>query len=430
MFCRLWPMRCSVQGPKDQTARDRSAIRNYPLLLRRYARLLEIISELVSTHDIDSLLRHVVDAAVELTQCEAASLLLYDPKTQHLYFEAATGGMVTDLGRAAVPAENSIAGWVFTHRAPLLVDDAMADPRFFREVDLITAFRTRSVLGVPLLYKEDPLGVIEAVNKKEGAFAEEDVRILQTLAAQSAIAIENSRLFQQNDLIAEMVHELRTPLSALTAATHLLQRSDLPGDQRQSLAGTIYGEVRRLNEMTTDFLELARLESGRVRFVREPVHLGGLVGEVLELVRIQAEAEGVQILSELDTSLVPVPGDRNRLKQLLLNLLTNAIKYNQRGGKVFIRLARVDDRVELAVQDTGRGIPRESLPHIFERFYRVPEREGRVGGTGLGLAIAKRIVESHQGELRVESETGRGSTFTVSLPRVASGPETRPPPKP
>ncbi len=413
---------------RDQADRDRSAIRNYPLLLRRYGRLLEIISNVVSTHDLESLLRHIVDAAVELTECEAASLLLHDPKTHHLYFEAATGETVEQLGRAAVPAENSIAGWVFTHREPLLVNDALGDPRFFREVDLLTDFRTRSVLGVPLLHKGTPLGVIEAVNKRQGGFAEDDVRILQTLAAQSAVAIENSRLFQQNDLIAEMVHELRTPLAALTAATHLLQRPELPGDQRQNLGHTIYGEVRRLNEMATDFLELARLESGRVRFVREPVHLGGLVGEVLELVRLQAETEDVLLISDLDTTLAPVPGDRNRLKQLLLNLLTNAIKYNQRGGKVFIRLSRRDDRIELAVQDTGRGIPAESLPHIFERFYRVPEREGPGGGTGLGLAIAKRIVESHQGEIRVESIFGQGSTFTVSLPRAAlSSGDTRPP---
>lgn len=413
---------------RAQADRDRSAIRNYPLLLRRYGRLLEIISDVVSTHDLESLLHHIVDAAVELTQCEAASLLLHDPKTRHLYFEAATGDTVEQLGRAAVPAENSIAGWVFTHREPLLVNDALGDPRFFRDVDLLTEFRTRSVLGVPLLHKGMPFGVIEAVNKKEGGFAEDDVRILQTLAAQSAIAIENSRLFQQNDLIAEMVHEFRTPLAALTAATHLLQRSDIPGDQRQNLARTIYGEVRRLNEMATDFLELARLESGRVRFVREPVHLGGLVGEVLELVRLQAETEDVVLVSDLDSTLAPVPGDRNRLKQVLLNLLTNAIKYNQRGGRVFIRLARRDDRIELAVEDTGRGIPAESLPHIFERFYRVPEREGRGVGTGLGLAIAKRIIENHQGEVRVESAVGQGSTFTVSLPRspLPTG-DTRPP---
>lgn len=406
-----------------------TAIRNYPGLLRRYARLLEITTDIVSTLDLDSLLTNIVHAAQELTDSEAASLLLYDPQTKHLYFEAATNDLLEGLGQTAIPAENSIAGWVFTHSEPLVVRDAIRDPRFFREVDILTRFTTRSVLGVPLRTKEKTLGVIEAVNKRQGEFDEEDVRVLQALAAQAAIAIENSRLFQQSDLVAEMVHELRTPLGALTAAAHLLQRPDLPPDQIQSLSRTIRQEVERLNTMTTDFLELARLESGRVRFVREPVHLGGLVGECVELVRAQAEGAEVTITTDVDPTLEPVLGDRSRLKQVLLNLLTNAIKYNRPGGRVEIRLRREGDEVRLEVADTGVGIPPEALPHIFERFYRVPDQEGRAGGTGLGLAIAKRIVESHHGRIEVKSEPGVGSTFIVTLPATLPQDGTGPYPR-
>jgi signal transduction histidine kinase len=178
--------------------------------------------------------------------------------------------------------------------------------------------------------------------------------------------------------------------------------------------------------MTTDFLELARLESGRSRLTREPVELSGLVFETLEVVRPQLEAEQLTLATDVDRGLPPLQGDRNRLKQLLLNLLTNAIKYNQRGGRVEIRLRRQADEAILEVSDTGRGIPREALPHVFERFFRVPDQEGRVGGTGLGLAIAKRIAESHRGQIGVSSEIGRGSTFTVRLPLAAPPTETRP----
>jgi len=224
-----------------------------------------------------------------------------------------------------------------------------------------------------------------------------------------------------------MVHEFRTPLAALTAASHLLQRPDLPDDQRDKLSVTVQNEVQRLNEMSTDFLELARLESGRIRFVREPVHLGGLVGECLEIVRPQAEADHITIEPDIDSSLPPVQGDRNRLKQVVLNLLSNAIKYNHREGKIVVRLSREGEEFMLAVRDTGRGIPPESLPHLFERFYRVPDQEGHVGGTGLGLAIVKRILESQQGQVSVESEVGKGTTFTVRLPAsVGSAMETRP----
>ncbi len=388
----------------------------YPELIRRYARLLELATDLVSTLDLDALLDNIVQAARELTESEAASILLYDPQTHQLYFEAATDQPLNELGGTAVPADNSIAGWIFTHREPLLVEDAITDPRFFREVDILTRFQTRSVLGVPLRAKDKTLGVIEAVNKSAGTFDDGDIRVLEALAAQAAIALENSRLFQQSDLIAEMVHELRTPLSALTAAAHLLQRPDLKTDQRNQISRTIYDEVRRLNNMTSDFLELARLESGRVRFVREPVHLGGLVGECLAIVSPQADERSVRLVDDLDPSLSTVQGDRNRLKQLLLNLLTNAIKYNQPNGEVRVQVRRSGDAVVVKVKDTGRGIPAENLPFIFERFYRVPALDGLAGGTGLGLAIAKRIAESHQGVITVESEVGKGTTFTVQLP--------------
>jgi signal transduction histidine kinase len=399
-----------------QSERERSAIRNYPQLVKRYARLLEVSVDLASTLDLDVLLQHVVEAAKELTESEATSLLLYDPATRHLHFEAATGALFGSGDRIVVPMENSIAGWVFNRGEPLHVEDALADTRFYREVDVLTRFETRSVLCVPLRTQDKTIGVIEAINKVKGGYQEEDLRLLHALSSQAAIAIENARLFQQSDLVAEMVHELRTPLASLTAAAHLLKRKELPEDQRGRLSDTIYREVFRLNEMATDFLELARLESGRGRMVREPVHLGGLIQECLEIIRPQAESEGVLIESEAEATQSPVQGDRNRLKQIFLNLLTNAIKYNEPGGVVRVRISLDGDEAVTCVSDSGRGIPPESLPHIFERFYRVPDAGRSVAGTGLGLAIARRIAEAHHGTITVQSEVGKGSTFCVRLP--------------
>jgi len=413
-------------GP-GQTERERSAIRNYPQLLHRYARLLEVSVDLASTLNLDTLLQHIVEAAKELTECEATSLLLYDPTTLHLHFEAATGALFGGGDRIVVPMENSIAGWVFAHGEALHVEDALADPRFYREVDVLTRFETRSVLGVPLRTVDKTLGVIEAINKIHGVFLEEDKRLLISLASQAAIAIENARLFQQSDLVAEMVHELRTPLTSLTAAAHLLKRQELPEGQRGRLADTVYREIFRLNEMATDFLELARLESGRGRMVREPVHLGGLIQECIEIVRPQAEAEGVSLESEAETTQSPVQGDRNRLKQVFLNLLTNAIKYNRPGGQVRVQVFLEGNEAVTCVSDSGRGIPPDSLPHIFERFYRVPDPGRSVSGTGLGLAIARRIVESLHGTITVQSDVDKGSTFCVRLPTGSSlSPITRP----
>jgi len=401
-----------------KTPSTESAVRKYPRLLLRFQRLLDLTSDLASTFDLDTLLQRIVVAARELTDCEASSLLLYDQQSHSLYFEAATGALVGGVGQRAIPADNSIAGWVFTHGQPLLSDDVMSDQRFFREIDAVTRFETRSILGVPLKTKNKVMGVIESVNKVQGRFDEEDVQILQTLAAQAAIAIENSQLFKQSDLIAEIVHELRTPLASITAAAHLLQRPELPPERHRNLTHTMLSEVQRLNDLATDFLELSRLESGRVHIQREPVHLGGLVQECLEVVRPQAQSRQLELKTEMDPSIAPVRGDRRLLKQLLLNLLTNAIKYNRAGGQVVVSLRSAAAEVVMSVQDTGRGIDPGDVAHLFERFYRVREveAEGEVPGTGLGLAIARRIAESHQGVITVESQPGQGSTFSVHLP--------------
>ncbi len=412
-------MRCVLSSNR---AGPETAIRNYPKLLNRYQRLLELTSDLASTFDLDTLLQRIVVAARELTDSEASSLLLYEKQTHSLYFEAATGALVSGVGQRAIPADNSIAGWVFTHGEPIVSQDVINDPRFYREMDALTRFETQSILGVPLRTKDKILGVIESVNKTEGIFTDEDVQILQTLAAQAAIAIENSQLFLQSDLIAEIVHELRTPLAALTAASHLLQRAELPVDQRTKLSQTILHEVQRLNDLTTDFLELSRLESGRMHFKREPVHLGGLAQESLEVVRAQAESKEIELETEFDASLVPVHGDRKILKQLLLNLLTNAIKYSQPGAVVTVSLHSEGDEVLMEVRDTGRGISPEDQERLFQRFYRVADGEDDVQGTGLGLVIAKRIAESHAGSISVESALDEGATFTVRLP---VGPSTK-----
>ncbi len=404
-----------------------SAVRKYPKLLIRFQRVLELTSDLAAIFDLDTLLQRIVVAARELTDCEASSILLYDAQTHSLYFEAATGGLVSGVGQRAVPADNSIAGWIFSHGKPIVSDDVVNDARFFREIDVMTQFRTRSILGVPLKTKDKVLGVIEAVNKQEGSFDEEDVQILQSLAAQAAISIENSQLFKQSDLIAEIIHELRTPLASLTAAAHLLQRPELPQDRHQMLSQTVLTEVQRLNDLATDFLELSRLESGRVHITREPVHLGGLVQECLEVVRPQAGIKQVSLGTRIDPDLAPVLGDRSLLKQMILNLLTNAIKYNRKAGEVEVDVREENRTVVVSVRDTGIGIAQEDQARLFERFYRAHSTDEDIPGTGLGLVIAKRIAESHQGSIDVASELDKGSTFSVRLP-VGPPPEvsTRP----
>jgi len=389
---------------------------NYPVLVKRLERLMEISHGLASTLDLGRLLRKIVDAARELTDTEASSILLFDSASGELRFEATTNLRVGDLEGVAVPLQNSIAGWVVTHAQPLVVPNTVLDPRWNPTVDERTAFGTRSIIGVPLSARDQTLGVLEALNKRQGAFNDDDVTTLQWLAAQAAVAIVNARLFQQSDLVAEMVHELRTPLAALTASSSLLLRPELSEEQRREVVLTLQRETARLAQLTTDFLDMARLESGRVRFVYARFELEALLDECRQVVVSQAAERGITISIEAGAAMPALECDRDKLKQVILNLVTNAIKYNRPEGEVVIRAEASGPLFRIYVDDTGAGIPREVQGRLFDRFYRAPNVESMVAGTGLGLTIAKRIVEAMGGEIGVQSTLGRGSTFYFSIP--------------
>ena len=395
-----------------------TARRNYALLLARMQRLMEITRTLASTLDLDKLLRKIIEAANEVTGTEAASIMLIDPMTGELRFEAATNLRSSELKGIVIPLEGSIAGWIVRHSEPLVVPDTRQDPRWHQSVDETTSFITSSILGVPLLARDKTIGVLEAINKRQGAFSEDDVTLLQSLAAQAAVAIVNARLFQQSDLISEMVHELRTPLNALMATSHLLVRPELPEGRHRELVTTLQRETARLSQMTTDFLDMARLESGRIRFTSERFDLGELVRECVEVVRHQAEAHGIGMDTRIMPWLPALETDRSKLKQVILNLLTNGVKYNRDRGQITAAVEVASRQFRVSVTDTGKGIPAEAMPHVFEKFYRVPDSEGYASGTGLGLAVAKKIVEVLGGEIGVNSTVNVGSTFYITLPLI------------
>ncbi len=229
-------------------------------LLERYQKLIELSRDLTSTLDLSALLDHIVNAAANLCHAEAASILLYDEIHQQLYFQAASNLDAPKMKGLIVPVDNSIAGWIIRNQEAVIVCDAQNDPRHFGNIGKATNVETKSLLGVPLSTKDKSIGVLEAINKQHGDFSEEDKELLMALGSQAAIAIENTRLFQQSDLISELVHEIRTPLASLSAATHLLRRVELKEDLRESIMETMEQEIQRLATLTTAFLDFARLE--------------------------------------------------------------------------------------------------------------------------------------------------------------------------
>lgn len=396
----------------------------------RFELLLEISAKLSSTLHLDDLLLMVMDVATELTDTQRASILLVDNSTGNLHFAASTDGEVpSDI---AVPLDSSIAGWVVRHGRTVILGDVQTDDRHFGTVDEQMALVTRSMLAVPLITKKGVIGALEVLNKRDDApYTGQDVAVMEALASQSAVAIMNASLFHQSDLLAEIMHEIKTPLMAITSASELLTRPQLPTEKHGELIGMIKKESLRLSQMTKDFLEFARLESGRERLSREPIDLVKVVEDVVQLTGAQADERHIGIVTELASEL-PKPagesflvGDSDRIKQVLLNLVSNAIKYNIEGGRITIAVSRNTaaaggQQISLRVSDTGRGISSEDIDHLFERFYRIPGSERISEGSGMGLAIANKIVEEHGGRIVVTSELGKGTDFVVNLPLSAS----------
>jgi signal transduction histidine kinase len=384
----------------------------------RLERIIEVSKVINSTLNLEPLLHNIIQIATELTTTEASSILLLDKKTGELHFEAATGVKGQEVKPIVVPLDNSIAGWVVKEGEPLLISDVQKDPRHYHQVDDTTQFSTRSILGVPLRVKDKVIGVLEVLNKVDDKeFTQDDVETLTILAAQAAISIENARLFQQSDLLSEVVHELRTPLTSIRGFSQmLLFAEDIDQGQKLEFAETIYREATRLGQIVNDFLDLARLESGRAHIAQEPVNMGEVISETLAILQPQAAERQVSIALQIPETLPTIIGDPARLKQVVVNLVSNAVKYNQKGGRVDIEVQVGEDEFNVAVRDTGRGIAEEDLPHIFEKFYRVDDPEQQSKGTGLGLSIAKHIVEVHGGTMSFQSVWGQGSTFAFTLP--------------
>lgn len=394
-------------------------------LAERVARaeaLIVLSRVLTSTLNLPTLLTLITNAARDITHTEASSILLLDKKSGELYFEAATGGS-TAIKRVIVPIDSSIAGQVCKTGQPIMIADVHQDSRHYKQADVQSSFTTRSLLAVPLKVKDKIIGVLEAVNKQDGeSFSAEDTETLTTLAAQAAVAIENARLFEQSDQIAEMVHELRTPLTSIVAYGELLQRPEIKPELVQQFARTIHNEAQRLTQLVNDFLDLARLESGRTRLSCERVRVLDLIRKAIEVVQPRASERSITIQAEIPDTVPDLMGDPQRLTQVLINLLGNAVKYNRSGGSVSVGARADGGYVTIQVRDTGRGIAEKDLAHMFEKFYRVTDSEGWTQGTGLGLSIVKQIVEAHGGQISIQSVLGVGTTVTFTLPVAGPGP--------
>jgi signal transduction histidine kinase len=404
--------------------------------IRRLNRLVEVSLAINSTLELRPLLNVIMDYAAEITGSESASVMLYDRKTNELHFVASTtdSPVAKDLLKIPVPLDGSVAGTVLRENAILALDDVSSDPRHFRQTDTKTGFVTRSVLGVPMRYRDQTMGVLEAVNKKVGGWSEDDQHNMSVLAAQAAVAIQNARLIQQlqkaydeldqidklkNDFIAIASHELRTPLSVILGYATFL-KEDAQAEVSEH-AAAVLNSALRMRTLIEDMTNLRYLKLGQTELEREHIPLAAIFQATYNDVESLVEARGhILRVNKPEMSLVVVV-DRIKVGMALTNLLNNAIRFTPSGGTITLSYRRKPREVWITVEDSGIGIPQDQLTRIFDEFYQVEDHmTRRHGGMGLGLSIAKGLIEAHGGRIWAESAGhNQGSTFYISLPLVS-----------
>jgi signal transduction histidine kinase len=322
----------------------------------------------------------------------------------------------------------------------------------YQEPSGIWSAETRSVLAIPLLVGQETLGVIDLRSNTINRFTEDEVRIHTTLAAQVAVALKNAYLYAnqletaeklrevdrlKSEFLASMSHELRTPLNSIIGfADVLLEGIDGPlTDRMQEDVTLIRDSGRHLRTLIGDMLDLSKIEAGMMELRYEEVDLADVAREMVANTRSLAHGKNLEVEYRLDPNLDAIEVDRTRFKQILLNLMGNAVKFTEEGS-VTLSIQDQNENLLVGVSDTGIGIKVEDMPLVFEQFRQIDgDLTVQRGGTGLGLPISRRLVELHRGEMWVESEPGAGSTFWFTIPkkkprprkkRTGTSPFTRP----
>jgi signal transduction histidine kinase/ActR/RegA family two-component response regulator len=321
----------------------------------------------------------------------------------------------------------------------IITDDYMNAPRVVAPVIIgpDNGRRPQSSLAAPMAVMGRIIGTIEVQSYQLSAYREGHVTAMRMAANLTAVAIENVRLLEQesnaraaaedsnrlkDEFLATVSHELRTPLTAILGWARMLETGDLDQATQARAIETIRRNARSQADIIDDILDVSRIITGHLYFDLAPVDLKPIIDAAINVVRPTTEAKGIEILLDCKSEPILVSGDGNRLQQVVWNLLSNAVKFTSAEGHVRVTLSHIGTFAEIKVQDSGRGISRDFLPFIFDRFRQADSSTTREhGGLGLGLAIARHLVEIHGGTIQAESDgPEQGATFTVRLPLTSS----------
>jgi signal transduction histidine kinase len=397
------------------------------------AELLGAMSE--SAFDLKPVFEMVLEKSLALCRAEYGWIRQFDRDgaSRTVAAKRPDQGVAASSGMPDVKTGAGLLGRAYRERRTVHVPDITIDPTV-SDSKAIIRIGARTGLGVPLLRGDDVLGVIVLVRIEVRPFSDREIELVESFARQAAIAIENVRLFKEiqeksaqleianrhkTEFLANMSHELRTPLNAIIGFSEvLIQRmfGEL-NEQQADYLEDILSSGRHLLTLINDILDLSKIEAGRMELEAAPFSLVAALNNAVTLVRERAMSHGIRLELDVGPELDTMVADERKLKQVVVNLLANAVKFTPDGGTVSLRAARENGEVRLSVQDTGIGIAPDDQERIFEEFQQATHQGERSReGTGLGLTLSKRMVELHGGTLTVDSAPGKGSTFTVALP--------------
>ena len=396
-------------------------------------RLVELSVILNSTLDLDELLQTITATATELLDCEASSILLYDEKNPRLYFAAATGSNPEKLAAIPVPMEGSIAGTIFRTNQPLILNDVEQDPRHYSQVSDQINFQAKTLLGVPMPIKDRTVGVLEALNKRDGVFTDRDVAILSVTAAHAAIAINNARLLKttqqaldkvketnsiKSHFLALASHELRTPLGIIIGYATFLQEE--AKDELSDHAQQVLNAASQMRSLLDQMNNLTLLQADEMEMKSQKISIQDILNFASDEIMYSAARRNLTLTYAFRDDPIYVSVDPEKTTLAFVNLLNNAIRFSPDGSQIVIGAIEQGQNVLAWVQDHGIGIPTDKLQKVFEEFYQIePPNTRRYGGLGIGLTIAKGIIEIQGGKITAESEgSGKGATLKVVLPKA------------
>jgi signal transduction histidine kinase len=397
----------------------------------------EVTQAVNSTLDLQTVLSTIVAKAVQLSRTDAGVIYVFDQTEQAFHLRATYGlsaEMIAALEAQYLGTSDAIRQATQDGKPRQTPDMRDEPPSPAREVAMRAGLRARLV--VPLISADKVVGALVVRRKQVGEFSEDTVDLLQTFAAQSVLAIQNARLFSEiedksrqlelasehkSQFVASMSHELRTPLNAIIGLTEMMvtNAASFGTEKAMEPLRRVHAAGNHLLGLINQVLDLSKIEAGKLELNPQVVELSPLIDEVIGTARQLAEQNKNRLLLEAQENLGTLTVDPMRLRQILLNLLSNACKFTKQ-GEVTLRARRVAggrDGVELAVADTGIGMTAEQQAKLFEEFSQADRTTAqRFGGTGLGLAISRKLARMMGGDVTVASEPGKGSVFTVRLP--------------